>query len=201
MELLRQLPQTQFYTGDLAQQIRMLDHIGAPQPGETICIAEYASTLHVFSKALIERKNVRVEVYIRVDLRWCRSNEGALKVIRNLQAAGIDVKHLRGKRMHFKLVIVGMAYAAGGSANLSKDAFTSNADYVTEVLGYSEAVTSARAIFDEQYNGEKAKVARENEVIAALAHLAAKRAALEAEKAAGQKHKRSNPCYNPLDSQ
>ncbi|KAG7398005.1 hypothetical protein PHYBOEH_011837 [Phytophthora boehmeriae] len=89
----------------------------------------------------------------------------------------------------------------GARANLSKDAFTSNADYDTEVLGYSEAVVSARAIFDEQYNCKKAKVARENEVTAALANLAAKRAALEAEKAAAQKHKRSNPCYNPFDSQ
>ncbi|KAG7388277.1 hypothetical protein PHYBOEH_007914 [Phytophthora boehmeriae] len=113
MELLSQIPKTQFRKADEAQEERMLDHIRAAKPGDTICIAEYAFTLHVFSDALIERKQAGVDVYVLVDLTWCRSHTQALEVIENLQAAGIEVKHLASQCMHFKLVIVGHVYAAG----------------------------------------------------------------------------------------
>ncbi|KAG7394628.1 hypothetical protein PHYBOEH_004960 [Phytophthora boehmeriae] len=157
MELLEQIPRTMFFKADRAQQTRLLDHIRAAKPGELICIAEYVFTLQDFRDALVERKQVGVKV--------------------NLQATGADVKHLGLQRMHFKLVIVGITYAAGGSANLSLAAFTRNDDYVTEVEGCSTGVASARELFFEQYDCKKATLAEADEVAAALANLAATKAA------------------------
>ncbi|KAG7397126.1 hypothetical protein PHYBOEH_001225 [Phytophthora boehmeriae] len=192
MELLEQIPRTMFLKADRAQQTRLLNHIRAAKPGESICIAEYAFTLKDFSDALVEQKRAGVTMYVLVDLTWSKSCRNALNVIRNLQAAGIDVKHLGSQRMHFKLVVVGITYAAGGSANLSFAGFHKNADYIVEVEGRSEGVASAKVLFEEEYNCEHARLAQAHEVGAALANLAAKKAALEAEKAAGKKRKRSN---------
>ncbi|KAG7378879.1 hypothetical protein PHYBOEH_012120 [Phytophthora boehmeriae] len=201
MELLSQIPKTQYRKADEAQEERMLDHIRAAKPGDTICIAEYAFTLHVFSDALIERKQAGVDVYVLVDLTWCRSHTEALEVIENLQAAGIEVKHLASQCMHFKLVIVGHVYAAGSSANLSFAGFHKNADYIVEVEGRSEGVASAKVLFEEEYNCEHARLAQAHEVAAALANLAAKKAALEAEKAAGKKKRKRSNQSNIFDSQ
>ncbi|KAG7389725.1 hypothetical protein PHYBOEH_007382 [Phytophthora boehmeriae] len=144
MELLSQIPKTEFHKADEAQEESMLDHIRAAKPGETICIAEYAFTLHVFSDALIEQKQAGVDVFVLVDLTWCRSHTEALEVIGDLQAAGIEVKHLASQCMHFKLIIIGHVYASGGSANLSFAAFHKNADYVVDVEGRSGGVASAK---------------------------------------------------------
>ncbi|KAG7376909.1 hypothetical protein PHYBOEH_001236 [Phytophthora boehmeriae] len=177
MEILEQIPRTMFLKADRAQQTRLLDHIRAAKPEESICIAEYAFTLKDFSDALVEQKRAGVTVYVLVDLTWSKSCRNALDVIRNLQAAGIDVKHLGSQRMHFKLVVVGITYAVGGSANLSLSAFTRNADYVTEVEGCSKGVATARELFYQQYNSENATLANASEVAAALANLAATKAA------------------------
>ncbi|KAG7383561.1 hypothetical protein PHYBOEH_009865 [Phytophthora boehmeriae] len=201
MELLSQIPKTKFRKADEAQEKRMLDHIRAAKPGDTIYIAEYAFTLHVFNDALIERKQAGVDVYVLVDLTWCRSHTEALEVIENLQAAaGIEVKHLASQCMHFKLVIVGHVYAVGGSANLSFAAFHKNADYIVEVEGRSEGVASAKVLFEEEYNCEHARLVQAHEVAAALANLAAKKAALEAEKAAGKKKRKRSNRSNIFDS-
>ncbi|KAG7375458.1 U6 snRNA-associated Sm-like protein LSm2 [Phytophthora boehmeriae] len=66
MELLSQIPKTKFRKADEAQEERMLKQIRAAKPGDTICIAEYAFTLHVFSDALIEQKRAGVEVHVLV---------------------------------------------------------------------------------------------------------------------------------------
>ncbi|KAG7401167.1 hypothetical protein PHYBOEH_002725 [Phytophthora boehmeriae] len=68
MELLEQIPRTMFLKADRAQQTRLLDHIRAAKPGESICIAEYDFTLKDFSDALIERKHASVKMYVLVDL-------------------------------------------------------------------------------------------------------------------------------------
>ncbi|KAG7386933.1 hypothetical protein PHYBOEH_008443 [Phytophthora boehmeriae] len=170
----------------------MLTQIRAAKPGDTNRIAEYAFTLHVFSDALAERKRSGVHVYVLVDLTWCRSHTQALEVIEDLEAADIEVKHLGSQCMHFKLMIIGHVFASGGSTNLSFAAFHKNADYVVDVEGRSEGVASAKVLFKEEYNCEHARLAQAHEVAEALANLAAKNAALEAEKAAGKKRKRSN---------
>ncbi|KAG7378623.1 hypothetical protein PHYBOEH_000296 [Phytophthora boehmeriae] len=94
MELLSQTFKTKFRKADEAQEQRMLTRIRAARPGNTICIAEYAFTSHVFGGALIERKRAGVHVYVLVDLTWRRSHTQALEVIKDLQAADIEVQHL-----------------------------------------------------------------------------------------------------------
>ncbi|KAG7388212.1 hypothetical protein PHYBOEH_007983 [Phytophthora boehmeriae] len=173
MELLRRIPQTRFHKADSDQQSRMLDHIRAASPGDCICVAQYAFTLKSFSDTLIERKCAGVEVLVLVDLTWLKAHCEALDVLCDLQAAGIEVKHLGDTSMNLTLLVVGGAYAAGGSASLTDAAFASNADLVTEVQGYSEGVASVKELFDEQYNCHEARVAQESEITADLESLVA----------------------------
>ncbi|KAG7383248.1 hypothetical protein PHYBOEH_010015 [Phytophthora boehmeriae] len=146
MELLRQIPQTRFYKADSAQQTRMLDHIRAASPGDSICVAQYAFTLKSFSDALIERKRAGVEVRVLVDLTWLKAHREALEVLSDLRAAGIEVKHLGGHEHELD--------TARGWRRVR----------VTEVQGYNEGVASARELFDEHYNCDEARVAQEDDL-------------------------------------
>ncbi|KUF72906.1 hypothetical protein AM587_10000960 [Phytophthora nicotianae] len=102
------------------------------------CFAYYALTDDEFCIEMIRLHRLGKSVQVIIDKEWTRSCTTGRKCVLELVVAGISVYHSL-HLMHYKLLTIwdeDSAFAVGGSANLTKAAWTRNDEFIFHVEGH-----------------------------------------------------------------